>query len=54
MSKKSRKIENEKVETRRYVKPTMHSEKVFSVGFDVVPFLICASSMIWSASFCYS
>jgi hypothetical protein len=54
VSKKSRKIENEKVETRRYVKPTMHSEKVFSVGFDVVPFLLCGSSTLWNRALCLS
>lgn len=39
-----------------YVKPAMKSEKVFSVGYDIRPFNICAlpSGAAFTSNLCFS
>jgi hypothetical protein len=54
MSKKLDKVEKVQVQPQKYVKPTMHSEKVFRVGFEVEPFNLCGSTTLWNAALCLS
>lgn len=54
MSTKADKVERVQVQPKKYVKPTIHSEKVFRVGFEVRPFDLCGSSILWSAAACFS
>lgn len=54
MTNKLDKVGKIQVQPKKYVKPTIHSEKVFSVGFEVKPFDLCGSTTLWNAFLCLS
>lgn len=54
MTNKLDKVEKNQVQPKKYVKPTMHSERVFSVEFAVGPFNLCGSTILWNAAICFS
>lgn len=54
MTNKLDKVGKIQVQPKKYVKPTMQSERVFSVEFEIKPFDLCGSTTLWNKALCLS